>query len=428
MRAIWAIGLGVVLGCGLSTARAQELRGEAAPSSGIPAVTLLTPVVSLGRPVPRVSAALTPASFTTDGADGHTPIVRAQSADPPPPAPVPYSQIPAAPPGPPPTAILPPVAPPPGDPLGVGVPGVPPPSPGFWDRCQQFLHLDAGSFQGNGHRLFQSDHAFDGFISPITDPFYFEDPRALTEVRPIFMLQGAPDKNPIYHGGDIEYFGLQARLAVTERLSFVLSELGWVWLEAHHPADDLGTHSGFAEIKLGPKYTFLRCEDTCTVGAVGLNFEIPAGPGKVAQDTGNLSLTPYVSLAQSFGKTSYGSFNTLGTLGYAFSVDNERTDQFFMNLHLDFDVGGFHKIYPLMELNWINYAHAGTSRNLGFEGGDLVNFGSHGVSGHNELYLAFGARYKFSEMFQVGTAVQFPIINTNNLLDYRLTFDLILRY
>jgi hypothetical protein len=293
---------------------------------------------------------------------------------------------------------------------------------------QQYIHLDPGCWQGNGRKLFQSDHCFDGFISPVTDPFYFEDPRSLTEVRPIFWFQGTPDKNYIFRGGDIEYFGLQARLALTERFSVVLSELGWLWWDVHNPTDDLRSNNGFTQIKVGPKYTFLRCEDSGTLGAVGLTFDIPAGSSKVAQDTGTLSLVPYLSMAQSFGKSSYGNFNAMGTLGYSFSTDNKRTDQFFTSLHLDFDVGGAHKIYPLIELDYINYAQAGTSRNLGFEGGDLVNFGSRAVSGHNELYLAFGARYKCSETFQLGTAIQFPIINTNNLLDYRLTFDLIVRY
>ena len=56
---------------------------------------------------------------------------------------------------------------------------------------------------------FQSDHNFDHFISPVSDPFYFEDPRALTELRPIFMFQSIPHNNPVFHGGNIEFFGTQ---------------------------------------------------------------------------------------------------------------------------------------------------------------------------------------------------------------------------
>ena len=39
----------------------------------------------------------------------------------------------------------------------------------------------------------------------------------------------------IFRGSDVEFFGLQARLAVTERLSLIMSKLGWTWMEVHEP-------------------------------------------------------------------------------------------------------------------------------------------------------------------------------------------------
>src|SRR5262249_25639815 len=158
----------------------------------------------------------------------------------------------------------------------------------------------------------------------------------------------------------------------------------------------------FSEIHLGPKYTFLRNECTQTLGAVGLTFEIPAGPSKVFQDTGNLSLTPYVTLGQNFLKSSYGSFNALGTFGDSFPVDNRRTDFFFNSYHLDYDIANAHKFYPLVELNWFHYTRNGGARDIDFEGKDLFNFGAEHVAGHNDLSIAVGARYKFSEAFQLG--------------------------
>ncbi|HEY2909600.1 MAG TPA: hypothetical protein VGI99_05105, partial [Gemmataceae bacterium] len=77
---------------------------------------------------------------------------------------------------------------------------------------------------------FRSDHAFDGFISPVTNPFLFEDPRSLTEVRPVVIYQKMPDSQVDFRGGSITYFGLQGRLAVTDRLSFVFSKLGGIWV------------------------------------------------------------------------------------------------------------------------------------------------------------------------------------------------------
>jgi hypothetical protein len=284
-----------------------------------------------------------------------------------------------------------------------------------------------GEYCGSWCR-FRSDHCFDNMISPVSNPFLFEDPRSLTEIRPIFMLQGTPGSNPIYRGGDVVFFGTQARLAVTERLSFTLNKLGLIWNEPHEHVDSFDDHVGFAELWLGPKFTFLRNEQCGRVAAAGLIFQIPTGSGKVFQDTGTLSLVPYVSFAQSFWQTSCGTFNFLGTTGYAFSTDNERSDYYFLSLHLDYDVGNLHHIYPLMELNYFYYASGGNQLPINFEGRDLFNFGATGISGRNNVDLALGARYKFSEAIQTGLAVEFPINGQHDLLDYRVTFDLIFRY
>ena len=54
---------------------------------------------------------------------------------------------------------------------------------------------------------FRSDRAFDCVVSPITNPFLFEDPRALTEIRPLFIYQKIPDSQPNFQGGDIWFLG-----------------------------------------------------------------------------------------------------------------------------------------------------------------------------------------------------------------------------
>jgi hypothetical protein len=297
---------------------------------------------------------------------------------------------------------------------------------GFWDQCGEVFN---NCCQAVGNRtLFQSDHCFDNFISPVTNPFYFEDPRSLTEIRPIFMYQSTPGNNYIFHGGDVEWFGMQARLALTDRLSFIMSEFGFIWLEPHNHINGFNPHAGFSELHLGPQYTFIRSEDTGTLLAGGLQFAIPAGPAKVFQDTGSLSLVPYFSLGQNFWRTSFGSFNFLTTAGYSAGMDTKRTDYFFNSYHLDYDIFNAHKIYPLIELNWFHYGAAGNFRPITFEGRDLVNFGAHAVSGSDNLSLAFGARYKFSEWAQTGIAAEFPLNSPHMLMDFRLTLDFILRY
>jgi hypothetical protein len=299
---------------------------------------------------------------------------------------------------------------------------------GFWGQCQDIFNSCEQAMTAGNRNLFQSDHCFDNFISPVTNPFLFLDPRSLTEVRPIFMYQSTSSNNPIFRGGDVEWFGTQASLALTDRLSFIVSELGFIWLEPHNHINGFAPHVGFSELHLGPQYTFIRSEDTQTLLAGGLQFGIPAGPGKVFQNTGNMSLIPYFTLGQNFLRSSFGSFNFLTTFGYSVGFDSQRSDYLFNSYHLDYDLLNAHKIYPLIELNWFHYTESGNYRPVMFEGQDLVNFGAHGVSGSDNLSLAFGARYKFSEWAQTGIAAEFPINNPHQFMDFRLTIDFILRY
>jgi hypothetical protein len=354
---------------------------------------------------------LVPASYNpAEGVPGGT-VVRAQAPDP----------------GGPPLSLGSPASP--AEQYNCGVANQPPPAAtGFWDKCKGvFVSVNPFAAEG-GHHPFQSDHAFDDFISPVSNPFYLEDPRSLTEARPIFMYQATSTHNSIFHGGDIEFFGVQGRLAFTDRFSIVVNKFGGIAMEPHNATEDFQPHSGFAEINIGPKYTFIRNESCGTLVAGGLTFEIPAGDNQVIQDTGSLSLVPYLSVGQRFGHTKFGTFHALGTLAYEVAVDGERSDKLVTALHLDFDYGDAHKIYPLIELNWFYYTSNGSVRNITFEGDDLFNAGARHVSGQSDLSLALGARYKLNEMIQFGGAVEVPLSSSNRLMDYRLTFDMIFRY
>ena len=251
----------------------------------------------------------------------------------------------------------------------------------FGDRIHDVL--------GHSDHLFKSDHVFDQFISPVTNPFLFEDPRSLTEVRPIFMYQQIPGRQPDMQGGNIWFFGTQARLAVTDRLSFVFSKLGGLSVNPGSGSVFPG-QTGFSELWLGPKYTFIRNEEAARVMAGGLQFQIPVGNKDVFQDTGSLSLVPYLSYAESFFRDwSVGSVNAMVNTGWAVSVNRLRSDYYYLSGHVDLDVGNWHKFYPLMEMNWIMYTSNGTSRPIGSEGRDLINFGGQ-ASGNGMVTWAIG--------------------------------------
>jgi hypothetical protein len=296
----------------------------------------------------------------------------------------------------------------------------------FFETFGEIFEPGTGQ-ESNWREWFRSDHCFDYFISPMTNPFLFEDPRSLTEVRPIFMIQHIPNTNPAFRGGNAEFFGTQLRLAVTERFSFTMNKLGWTAINTGSGSTEPGG-VGFSEVQLGPKFTFLRSEDRRMLGAAGVIFQIPAGRGSVYQDTGSLSIVPYFSFAKNFAETQFGSLNFMNTTGYSFAADHERTDFFYTSFHLDWDVANLHRYYPLLELHWFQYMRSGGVRPVSTEGRDLANIGSTDVGGRANFHGAVGMRYKFSEAAQVGFGFEFPLSGRRDLLDYRFTVDFIWRY
>jgi hypothetical protein len=280
---------------------------------------------------------------------------------------------------------------------------------------------------GNSDSWFRSDHVFDGFISPVTNPFLFEDPRSLTEVRPIFMYQQVPGRQPDVNGGNIWWWGTQARLAFTDRWSVVMHKLGGISVNPGSASVFDGSN-GFSEFWIGPKYTFIRNEEAGRLMATGVQFQGGVGSKEVFQDTGSLSIVPYLSYAENFLRDGrFGSVNAMLGTGWAFSVNSQRSDYYYLSAHLDLDVGNCHRFYPLTELNWIIYTSNGSSRPIGSEGRDLINFGGQ-AAGNGMVTWAIGARYKISESAQLGAAFELPIAGPRDLFQYRFTLDFILRY
>lgn len=281
---------------------------------------------------------------------------------------------------------------------------------------------------GNRTEWFKSDHTFDNFASPVSNPFLFEDPRALTEVRPLFIYQRIPGGQPDFLGGNLSFFGTQLRVALSDRWSLVFNKIGGVWV---NPDDrsPVGGDGGFAELWAGAKYTFVRNDAAGRVMAGGLNFQIPVGSRSAFQDTGTLSVVPYVSYAESFGKDlRLGGFNVMATTGYSLSTNKLRSDYFYASAHIDWNVMNLNRFYPLAELNYHLYTTNGTANpNIGSEGRDLINFGGQ-ARGNGMLSAAFGARGKLTESAQLGAAFEVPIAGNRDLFRYRFTIDFILRY
>ncbi|MBY0459155.1 MAG: hypothetical protein K2V38_17605 [Gemmataceae bacterium] len=280
-----------------------------------------------------------------------------------------------------------------------------------------------------GHRngeWFRSDHGYDNFISPVSNPFLAEDPRSLTELRPVFIYQKVPGDQRDFRGGNISFFGAQARLALSDRWSLVFHKLGGISVNPGG-GSRFASDTGFAELWVGPKYTFYRGEENGALVAGGLQFQLPVGSKAAFQDTGTLSLAPYVTYGQNFFRESrFGSFNSIITTGYSFSTNNQRSDYLWLTGHLDFNVLNLRRFYPLAELNWVLNTSSGRALTIGSEGRDLINFG--GQAKHGLLTGALGGRFVLTQNAQFGAAFEIPFAGPKDFFRYRFTLDFILRY
>jgi hypothetical protein len=276
-------------------------------------------------------------------------------------------------------------------------------------------------------RLFESDPAFCDFVSPLSNPFFFEDPRSLTELRPMFFYQSFPSGDPFFRDGHGWFFGGQGRLAVTPRISLVVHKLGFTAFKPGNGSIYQGG-TGLSEFWLGPKVLVYRDAEAKTLVSVGTQFQIPLGSSDPLQDTGSLSIVPYVSAAQRLMYTEIGSLNGMATTGYSFSTNNQRSDFFYASAHLDFDIANGHRFYPVAELNWFSYTTDGHARNITTEGRDFANVGA-AAKGNNLVTWALGLRWRsLNGRVEVGGGYEGFMFGQKGLFDGRFTVDLIWRY
>lgn len=407
------------------------LPGSQAPLVAPPGGTAFPPPASIPPPpapgIPTGRTAPAP-TMLPSGAAGAAPIRLVQNEGlAPPPPPTTFS---APPPGfnPPPPVLSgqPPLPPPPATTAN--------PNMAWWEDTKDALALN----QLSKRKLFQSDHAFDVFSAPISNPFLAEDPRSLTYLKPLFIYNKVPTDNPNFNGTAMYWFGVQGAVAITEKLSVKFDKLGGQWTDLTQqtgaPSSTnnfpfYGKNSSFSEVWITPQWTFWRGERTSTVMATGLGIQIPAGSISAGQSTGGASLNPYFSVAQNFWRTSYGSMNVMGNLGVPISVNGNRVTYFTTSLHLDYDVANWHKLYPTLEMNLQSALTNGNQYpGMTTYSPDMFNVGANGVKGLTNLTIAPGVRYKFTEMFQLGSAVEFLTTKHQSMDQFRFMVDLIVKY
>lgn len=124
----------------------------------------------------------------------------------------------------------------------------------------------------------KSDHCFDDFISPMTNPVFFEDPRTLTEARLIYANHNLPNA---LGGNNVQIVAMQLRGAITDDLSIIATKDGYI-ISDNPLLDD-----GWADVAAGLKLNVYKNYETQTIASVGTTFELPVGSQRSLQGNGD---------------------------------------------------------------------------------------------------------------------------------------------
>jgi hypothetical protein len=277
---------------------------------------------------------------------------------------------------------------------------------------------DADACQGR--KRFQSDHAFDRFVGPISNPVLSKDPRTLTEARLLFIQNEIDPANPL-GSGSFQVYAMQLRLALTDRLSLIADKDGIASISPNGGPNQ----SGFLNLAAGLKYNIIRDVENQFLLSGGLMFEPTTGEGKVFQNIGDGLFTAFLSAGKEINTYNH----VIANFGYQFPVDRSQNSSFFYtSLHVDRQMFGW--LYPLAEANWFHWVSGGNHGlppALG-EGDGLINLGTSGVAGNDLVTVAAGMKAKLGIFTELGAAWEVPVSNRHDLINNRLLIDLIFRY
>ncbi|MCR9292345.1 MAG: hypothetical protein NXI32_06470 [bacterium] len=277
-----------------------------------------------------------------------------------------------------------------------------------------------------GNLLKPSDHCFDDFISPMINFVFFEDPRTLTELRPIYVSHYVPDTigNGIPAGGDVQLYAAQFRIALTDRLSLIAVKDGFIVDNTDGALGNL-LSDGWADVTAGLKYNLIRNAETGTLGSVGLTYELPIGSTRSLQDIGDGEFHMFATGGQ---RLLGGNAHVLSSVGYRLPLDGAVQSQaIHWSNHLDVRVT--EKIYLFTELAWWHWTKdASAGAPLGVSGQDLFNLFANDVVGNDLVTQNVGVKLKPRRSIEAGLAYEFPLTKFKDVIDSRIQAELILRY
>jgi hypothetical protein len=268
-----------------------------------------------------------------------------------------------------------------------------------------------------------ADEPFGDFISPLSNPTNFEDPRATTEVRPIYLYHDISD-DFVTNGGHAQLFAAQLRIALSDRWALIATKDGYIWMS---PESVVPHGNGWANLAVGVKYTFYRDPERRAMATVGFRYEIASGNHDVLQGYGDGTINGFVSALWGWRDP-----HLMGYTGPRIAASNKDTTFYDLSLHADYKIG---PLYPLIEMNWVYEMASGQRLPIDQEGFDLFNLGAADVAGNSVVTMAFGARLRmlsgidlmggYRGNVDIGAAYELPVTSREDIFGWRVTSDVI---
>lgn len=258
------------------------------------------------------------------------------------------------------------------------------------------------------------------YVPPLVNPLFNETPYITTEARPLHMHYDLPNQF-LTNGGSIDVTAVELRVALTERLGFIASKDGFVFADF---AAVLPDDNGFANISLGFKYAVLSRPKEQAILTVGIEYEPPTGGVQTAgidlQQGGDGFIDFFVT-----GAKAWDRFGIQGSIGYNHAIDGDHDNSMIhYSLHADYEL--FPGFFPIIELNGFTNVSNGTRTVGDFAGFDLINFGT--TDAGTVVTLAGGARYRLNDHVQFGLGYEAPITNREDIINWKVVFDVVLTY
>lgn len=257
---------------------------------------------------------------------------------------------------------------------------------------------------------------FEKMASPVSNPVNFEDPRALTELRAVYLYHKI-DSDFVTTGGDVRIYALQARFAIDDRFSIIATKDGYVDLNSD--LDAIPDADGFGNLALGAKYAFIRDEDSGLIASFGTTVEVPTGDNEVFQGDGDGFIRPFLTAGLALEHV-----NIITATGLRTPFSGE--DDFLWDYDFHIDVPFSDRVYPGFDINVIHAIDGGKRLPIADFGADYFNFGAADSEGETMVTAAVTNRIKITDAAAWGLAYQFPLSSGagSQVFDWRITTDL----